>query len=305
MKTYHYIIPIACYICLGCYSTTEVKLPNEDSFLVVNSINFQTDSVWFIEVTKSQPIMNDNIYASVDNAQVSIKDENGLVLNLEPVALNNWTYYKSDVKPVANKQYEITVTAPGMPTVKANSTLPKPVDILKVEIDSTYLKEVIELLKQDPNYAVDYKKAVPCSVTFSDPPGEKNFYDLKGYFQYSTSKEDEDGELVFTPHIRSLYINDENGFSQNFLMADTEFNGTTHVINFNISIAVFLAKVDCLYISLQTLNSAYFNYLHTYDLQNTATVDPFAQPVIVFGNIKNGAGLFAGFSTSVWTLNRE
>ncbi|MCZ8217667.1 MAG: hypothetical protein O9262_15590 [Cyclobacteriaceae bacterium] len=92
MKTYHYIIPIACYICLGCYSTTEVKLPNEDSFLVVNSINFRSDSIWLIEISKSQPILNRDAHLLVSNAQVSIKDEDGLELTLEPVIIKNRTF---------------------------------------------------------------------------------------------------------------------------------------------------------------------------------------------------------------------
>jgi hypothetical protein len=292
-------------MCLGCYSTVEVKLPNEDPFLTVNSINFQSDSTWLIEISKSQPILNSDAHLLVSNAQVSIKDEDGIELTLEPVIIKNRTFYTSNVKPVVNKLYEITVMASGLPTAKASSKIPIPVPISKFEIDSTYLKEVIEIRKQNPNYTIDFNKSVPCKVTFIDPPGEKNFYDLQLHFEYTTSAKDESGQLIFTKRVEDIPVVDENGASVNMLTTDTEFNRASYSMDFNIPLAVFLSEVDRIYISLLTLNSAYFNYLHTYDLQNTAIVDPFAQPVIVFSNIKNGAGIFAGFSTSILTLSNQ
>ncbi|NBW36532.1 MAG: DUF4249 domain-containing protein [Cytophagia bacterium] len=289
----------------SCFSNTEIELPEADPFLVINATNFQNDSTWLIEVSKSNSISDSNKYVTINDAQVIIKDEDGAEINLAPVTLSNRTFYTSNIKPSANKTYEITVMAPGFPIAKASSKLPEPVSISKVEIDSTYIKELQLKIKEDPNYPVDFSRSVYCQVTFSDPKDQQNFYDITGHFEFTATKTNEAGEIVYKKQVRALALTDENGGIINLLTDDTKFNGAVYKLNFFIPIAFFLSEIDKFYISLHTVSREYFNYKYTFDLQNTASVDPFSQPVIVFGNIKNGAGLFAGFSTSVWTLNRE
>lgn len=289
---------------VSCFSNIEVELPEEDPFLVINATNFQTDSTLLVEISKSTSILDSNKYVILNDAQVTIKDEDGAEINLAPVTLSNRTFYASHVKPVANKMYEIIVMAPGFPIASASSKLPEPVSISKVEIDSTYIKEMQLKIKEDPNYPVDFNRSVYCQVIFSDPKDQQNFYDLTTHFEYTTTKTNETGDIVYKKHVRSVPVIDETGGTLNMLTDDTKFNGAVYKFNFFIPIAFFLTKIDKFYVSLHTVSREYFNYKHAFDLQNTASVDPFSQPVIVFSNIKNGAGLFAGFSTSIWTLER-
>lgn len=288
------ILPL---INISCYSDTEIHLPNDEPFLIVNSINFQPDSTWLIEVSRSQPYMDTSKHAIIDNAQVYIKDEDDVEIQLQPVIINTKTYYSSDQKPEINKRYELTVHATGFPSVKANSKIPEPesVSILKIEVDSTYLKEVLEILKYNPQYPVDFNQDVLCKASFRDPPNEKNFYELRLLYSYNTSS----GTLKYAEF---PFLN-LNGGRVTYFSEDTQFNGAVHYFDFYTPLALFLTPRK-IYVSLRILSLDYFSYLHTTSLQSGLSEDPFAQPVIVHNNIENGAGIFAGFSTSGWMLEK-
>lgn len=296
VPTTKYILALTIFM-TSCYSTTEVELPLDKQFLVINSINFQPDSTWLIEVSRSQPFMDTSKLAIIDNAQVHIKDEDGVEIQLEPVIINTKIYYSSTQKPEIDKRYELTVHAPGFPSVKASSKIPETesVSILEIEVDSTYLKEVLEKLEDNPDYLADFTKHVPCKASFLDPSNEKNFYELRLLFGYNNSA----GTLKYGEF---PFLN-LNGVRETFLTEDTQFNGTINSFNFYIPIANFLSSKK-IYVSLRILSPDYFNYQHTKSLQDGLSEDPFAQPVIVHNNIENGAGIFAGFSTLGWTLEK-
>lgn len=47
---------------------------------------------------------------------------------------------------------------------------------------------------------------------------------------------------------------------------------------------------------LRTLSKEYFQYVASQELQAYSYDDPFAQPVVIYGNVRGGLGIFAGFS---------
>jgi hypothetical protein len=296
VPTTKYILALTIFM-TSCYSTTEVELPLDKQFLVINSINFQPDSTWLIEVSKSQPFLSTSNHEAIENAQVYIKDEDGVEIQLEPVVINTRTYYASHHKPEIEKRYELSVHSPGFGSVKANSEIPNPQAIsnLKIEVDSTYLKEVLENLKNNPGYPVNFTKHVLCKASFSDPPNDKNFYELRLFSGYTSTT----GTLK---HIELQFL-DLNGARVTYLTEDTQFNGFVKSFEFYIPIANFLSSKK-IYVSLRVLSPDYFSYQHTKSLQDGLSEDPFAQPVIVHNNIENGAGIFAGFSTLGWTLEK-
>lgn len=286
-------------ICISCFSPIEIKPPNDSQFLVVNAINFQSDSTWLIEVSRNKPFASENAHQFIDNAEVYIEDEDNLKIQLQQKIINSKTYYYSNHKPEVNKQYKLTVHTPGFISVNAVSKIPSIDSVipLKIKIDSTYLKEVLEILKNDPSYPVDFSKSVSCNISFIDPPAEKNFYDLRLFYGSENSS-----ALLKYEEIAFL---DLNGVKTNYLTDDIMFNGTTHTLYFNIPIALFLIeKISKISVSLRLLSPEYYNYLHTANLQQSLNEDPFAQPVIVYSNVEHGAGIFAGFNYYGWILDR-
>ncbi|NBW36533.1 MAG: DUF4249 domain-containing protein [Cytophagia bacterium] len=305
---------VIAFINIGCYSTTDVDLPNEKSFLVVNSINFQPDSTWLIEVSKSSSYQNNNDHALIENAMVSIKDEQQEIIQLEPIIIKDKVFYSSDQKPVTGKQYELKVEAPGFNPVSSKSKLPSPIAIHSVIVDSTILREAYNFYKVNGNYGVYADEIIKCKISFYDPANEENFYQLKLYRETEWMEVDTEGNPIqkysFTP---SGFYLDRNGLTNLMIINDEMFNGSLYSWDVMVPMSAFYDfrfrsraghKLK-LHFTLRHLSSAYFDYHETLELQNIRGSNPFSQPVIVYSNIENGVGIFAGFSQSVTVLKNH
>ncbi|NBP70329.1 MAG: DUF4249 family protein, partial [Cytophagia bacterium] len=137
MKKYA-LFPIVGFLFLSCYSTTEIELSDDESLLVVNSINFQPDSTWLIEISRSQPYLKNNNFKMIDNAIVSIKDENNVEIPLAATNVNGKILYTSNQKPAYKNKYVLKISAPGFGDVEATSELPEPVSIENISTLSLF-----------------------------------------------------------------------------------------------------------------------------------------------------------------------
>lgn len=48
-------------------------------------------------------------------------------------------------------------------------------------------------------------------------------------------------------------------------------------------------------LQINKVSPAYYNYKETLALQSSINNNPFAEPVSVYSNIRNGYGIFAGY----------
>lgn len=109
----------------------------------------------------------------------------------------------------------------------------------------------------------------------------------------------------------SLYYKTLAGFDTSFTIIQSfdfdkqptqYFNETTLSVNDNISyytdsiVAVFRMDIDSIDFELQTEDATYSNYLKSIQKQQSAADDPFAEPVLLYSNIKEGLGVFSGYS---------
>ncbi len=295
----------------SCYSTTEVDLPNENPFIVVNSVNFQPDSTWLIEVSKSDSYLNNNNHTLNDDAVLILKDELGLEIELLPEKINNRTFYVSDQKPETGKSYTLTINASGFPEVSAKSAIPEPVQIENIIIDSTLLREAYDFYKKNGNYDPYDGQTINCQISFKDPSLIENYYQLKLYRETESEYVDLDGNLVSSYFFTETeFYKDTEGRISLLIETDELFNGTLYTWEVKVPISAFYDfrfgsqdnnnfKLN-LHFTLMHLSKDYYKYFETLQLQNIRNGDPFAQPVIVHNNIENGAGIFAGFSQSVF-----
>lgn len=304
MKKTILLILIAAILLSNCYSDTVVDLPDNKSVVAINAINFQPDSVWSIELSQSLPYYNYFTDIYIDIAEVHIEDEEGSMIELKPTIQQNRTVYRSDQRPVENKKYKLVVDAPGFPTTKAVSKIPKPVPILKLEIDSSYFLEQKQALSINPNYNVVHKP-MPGKLIFNDPPNEVNFYDVRLYVEGKFEFINSQGEIETRINYIEYPLIDSKTYSTvSMLRDDTKFNGLEYGLQFNIPFHLFLLPPGDLHIVLTSLNEDRYKYMKSVELQNINKYDPFAQPVLIHNNIENGVGIFAGFSKSVWILKK-
>ena len=53
------------------------------------------------------------------------------------------------------------------------------------------------------------------------------------------------------------------------------------------------------------ISEAYYEYLKTARLHDESRENPFAEPLNVYGNVENGYGIFAGYSSQTFELAFE
>jgi hypothetical protein len=305
MKNHSIIILFASVLLWGCYSDAVVELPDNKPLVAINSVNFQPDSTWLVELTKSVSFYYSSGNLYISNANVKIMDEQGSITQLSPITLENRTVYKSDQRPLKNKLYTIKVEAPGFPITSATSKIPEPVQITKIEIDSTFYIEQKQAVTQNPDHNVDFSKPMQCKIFFNDPANEANYYDVRLYIEGETQYTNDAGETITKINfIEYPLVDPETYQAVSLLTDDTKFNGLQYSLQLNIPFSLFYTPIGNLHIVLISLNSDRYKYMQSVKLQNTNKHDPFAQPVIIHNNIENGLGVFAGFSKSVWVLKK-
>ena len=282
-------IPIFAFVMQACQTVVDVKIPLEERRLVVNAL-FNPDSVWSAQISLSRHVLDDGPF-SASYATITIIDpvNNSVVEQLQQQQ-NNFGIYKGSLKPVAEKEYLIRATGPNG-TVEARSMAPSSVPITKIEIDSTVI------------LSNSFDLDVPVKIHFKDPGGTKNYYRImflvKSFHVYQ--KDTIWYNQYVHPYIDNSSIDGEN----NQLISDTFFDGKDHVLSPKINRYYFFSgQTVGLSAILHNLSESYYQYATTQSLQNYTQGDPFAQPVLVYNNIQNGFGIFAGYSQSVKVLGK-
>lgn len=279
-------------VCLACEMELALEMPTERRKVIVNSLN-NPDSVWSVNLWLSKPILDNNRNWEIPpNPSITILDPiNNSVVDV--LAFNrqfNGAMFRGTHKPIPDKEYMIKVVTAGYGTSEALATIPPAVAIEKIELDST-------------NFS--FNRNIGLKVYFQDPPKKKNYYELKVFSRsyYVNHLKD----TVWS--IQQLYIApDEASSVADFsgervsVLADTFFDGEYHVISGTIiNYGVPATEPRAI---LYSYSEEYYKYLTTVRLQQNTQGDPFAQPVQVYTNIKNGLGIFAGYSQSMRELGK-
>lgn len=264
----------------GCELVVDVDVPKLPKMLVISS-PFSPDSAWTTTVSLTRDVLDDDEFEKVENATVTIFNHTtgAIVDQLMPTGSYPGVYI-GDERPVEGVTYRIRVEAPGRTTVEALGVLPPTVPIISMEVDRS---------------DVDSEGRVPVKITFADPPGFKNFYQLRCVTMSTYQSPAMTYDVYFDVDDPSLqsYI-DTYGI---LVFNDDLFEGKTTTITCRVDeYAILDGEYEKFAVSLASLSSDFYQYATTLNLQEATQGDPFAQPVNVFTNVQNGLGIFAGYS---------
>jgi len=279
---------------VGCETIVTVDLPEAPSQIVVNSL-FNPDSVWMAHISRSQGILESGPMEIIPNATVEVWSNNTRIASLPHIG--NGFYKAATQYPQAGQAYEIRVTAPGSALATARDTAPFP----------TVLERVDKKLIFGGIY---YNwEEYECTLHFTDPPGVKNYYHLallasetwQGetyYFPYYFESNDlllNEGEVNLDPEHR---FSGEEAFFDDAVFADRAYALTISFEEYD-----YYDRDDTqIFIILSTVSEAYYKYHQSFETQRTRGDNPFSEPVMVYNNIQNGLGIFAGSSSSVYQV---
>ncbi|WP_337044471.1 DUF4249 domain-containing protein [Emticicia sp. 17c] len=299
----------------------ESKLPRGAQKLVMHSYITPQDTVILVKLTTSSPLLGvytnngfgytivgkDTIFYTggpVDNARVVLSDskQNSVVIPYNKTD----AVYMIDARrfPIkAGETYTLTAEAT-LGKIEANCTVPVEVaPITEYQIDTTSVGQGEGVVKtfninfkwQDitdqPNY---YSTKINVLATMLVPEARGNQYvynprliRYNGYWTEDVAHElyqsdlNRDGKTIESPKgIVSLYSE------------IVRANGQTYPVKFGGQKSI---------VTLEVLNTDknYYNYHRSVRNNNRQDDNPFAEPVPIFSNVKNGLGCFAASNKSV------
>jgi hypothetical protein len=282
-------------ILASTFFSCEKEIEFEDEYtkrkLVVESL-FEADSTWKLRLTHSASVLDDNEINPVTNAAVSITDING-----SPLATLNHTadgYYESAVSiPAAGLAYKLNIAASGYDNVNSESSIPSHVPIISWDTTTVTL------------HSENYKK---CTIRFQDPategdhfvifPAELYWYPLYDAFgnPYDTVRKYRDLRVgSASPYVENSH--DATDLQYRLYLTDNLMNGNEVEVEFYLPL--WWAGQNPFAIILYHATEEFYFYRYSLDTYLNSYYDPFSQPVVVYSNITNGLGIFAGSNKSI------
>lgn len=287
-------------LAFACERPVDLVIDEPDPELVVIS-NFTANRNMQVRVSRTQSVLDNGPTPYILNADVRLFEGNQFIQRLELInEPGSRPYYTTrNFTPEIEVEYTIKVEAPGFEPIQAMSKVPTKIDIQSLKV-SDYL------IEKNPEGDALYRFSV--TLGFSDPKSENNYYHLNLYQQvYEYMLEGQDtifGNNEFFP-IQFNQIIDNNFilayFDGGVLFEDTPFDGSIVSYTFPISFNL-LAEEEVpgkLVVELRSVSEEYYFYQRSLSLQQENPGAPFAEPVVLYNNIMNGQGIFAGYSASL------
>ncbi|XOV67487.1 MAG: DUF4249 family protein [Fluviicola sp.] len=161
MRKLAYILGIV-VLASSCQKVIDVDLNEANQTIVIEGNYTGEDSTVRVSVSLTSSYFNNDPSPTVDNAVVTITDQNG-VSTVVP-SLGNGQYELTGYAPVYGTTYTLTVVSEGV-TYNAGCLMPAP-----VQMDPITYQYFEGFFGSDPGYAT--------FLNFQDPPNSTDFYQI-------------------------------------------------------------------------------------------------------------------------------
>jgi hypothetical protein len=311
MKIKHlYTVIIITALAWSCRDVLEVPVPYEGPRLSINGF-LQPDSAIYLLISENRHILNLTPFRKIENARVELFEEQKS-LGLFKSEGQGW--YFNGHKPKPGKRYAIEVSTEKHGILEAETIIPSKVLISDVEM----FEKIVQR---------DTAKSVFIEVIIDEPEHETNYYEIV-MLANNNDKIYRNDTLI---HKQSLYapvfvefygLTRANQIvpvnSPSIMFSDFMLSGKVNLYvpywqvkdlkrgEFTYMEGKDTYKVlknDSLFLYLNHVDENYYRYRKTLDLQTLNKGNPFAEPITVFTNIKNGYGIFAGFNASRYEID--
>lgn len=308
MKKY-IILSLILVSLLSCIKTIDFNDEEYANQLILNSIIWP-DSAFQASLSKSTSIL-ENDYGPVNPIPDGIMDifENDQLL--AHLSSSTGKFRQTDIKPKAGNTYRIVATSKGK-QIEAETTIPLKAEVVAMDTS------LVTIGGPHKTITFDFK--------LKDTPGE-DYYRIVLEYEYLTmypynetrtyylSKNIQWGNISDDPVFKSVYSNSgeeifdmvpENRYN---IFPDDIFNGKERSIQVKTNYYTytsdpsnpqFYAYEQTIYdrftLHVQHISKDLYNYLKYLELYDYYHENPISEPVPVYSNVKNGAGIFAGFN---------
>ena len=298
----------------------ESKLPKTESQLTLFSFISPQDTVIRVRVGQTRPIFSespvvtfpvmvvtdgDTIYVHAENiTTATVTISNGNTRATLPYRAKDLTYtLPASQFPIrAGETYTLTVTD-GQRTAQASCTIPATqVPITSYTLDTTITSS---FGLRDTSLTLTY--------FWKDPAGQENYYRIRAFELYEYSVVTVNASQLFIVEKRrqqQFYFSWSRTSGRSVYQSDTNLDGAEfssptgdkRVENELVFQELIRNPVKpekgpvLLGVYLQLLHTDRNYFLYHRSLQQTRGDNPFTEPALVYTNVRNGLGVFAGYN---------
>jgi len=301
---------LACLFLVGCNSLKQEVDPrglsNEPEKIVVACFISPQDTVLAARIGRSSTILGPDNRAVPDipNAIVTMSDgTRSVVLKKAIDEVLGYTYYRAkpeQLPVIVGKTYTLMVSVPNGQTIDASCTVPGPVAIESIRLDSN-LTQLYSFVRME-YYA---------RLRWRDSAGQANYYRVAGQNEYSYR-----AQVRTTPNgpLRDSLVQVRGNWSFNTspLLTDIGRDGEEFVspqgrlANTTPRSNGGASSIDRPrgYISAYLLNvdESYYHYHDEVARQSKVRNNPFAEPVLIQTNVRGGLGCFGAYNKSTLVI---
>jgi hypothetical protein len=306
-------LSIAILLVSSCEKTVYFDVETVENKLILNSI-LQPDSTNIAIIALSlDPLAVGFESVRVTDATLQIS-KNGEIAGTFTHDIDGiYSISGATLSASPNDVFDIIVSAPGRETITASTTIPSSVEIEDIAIIDTVLINISYSALDGDGNPIIIDSLIPyyaIKFTFTDPVGE-NFYSLKINYKDAYSQ----SFACFTTFDPTFTVNNDFNFGNEnedgsttlcdeVLFSDVTFDGQQKSMVVNIyALETAFFEDPRFEFNLNHLSESLYQYRTTSQIQENNGDNPFSEPVIVYSNITNGFGIFAGFSISRAIVN--
>lgn len=271
---------------LACETVVQFDISEPEPQLVLNSL-FNSDSTLTVYLYQSQGVAESGtLPKAVADAVITITDGNGTTL--ATLTEQSPGVYTSSFVALAGETYHIKAEKEGYKPVSASDKIPGS-------------QVVLESLKVTKKYDINEQAFYQITLIIDDDPGT-DFYEIMVKTRYSMLLDNViySGDAVEKLHSDDNVISEHTNGGNYLLFKDLQFNGRQKELVFYSYFSFPDCVTNCnvnatMELQINKVSPAYYNYKETLALQSSINDNPFAEPVSVYSNIRNGYGIFAGY----------
>lgn len=279
-----------------CERTVELDIDEPPPRLVVNS-SFTLGELVRVSVAKSQGILDNSLPEYLADASVMLykgdKFIEELVLVIDPAPRIAPYYTTRFFKPEAATTYTIRVEALGFEPVEAHSFIPEPVPFSTLQVSNFKEEDGSATFRKRYTYQID--------LDFDDPIGEDNFYHLNIFQEIlSVTITGADTSIDGRSLQRIDLVQDNPKIIADAMIGGLLLKNNPSEGGFRFQVSVEIVPefeaLGQIYAELRTVSEEYYLYYTTFSRQQNQSDGPFNDPIVIFNNVENGHGYFAGYN---------
>jgi hypothetical protein len=280
--------------------------------LVISGFLSPQDTILAVKVTRSATVVGDSLSLlqtgnNVTDATVTLTDGSKSVRLLYNNIASGDTvrsrpYYSINARSLpilAGHTYTLTVqTANGQQATSA-CTIPAPVSPATIKFDSV---QETQGRSQSRRYYV--------ITNWQDPVGQINYYQVAGYFRYTTrcttcqtDRDQASGTFPLTFDDDNRGLISDVGLDGTLIPSGRAFMTSATLPNNNQGTGFYSQfRTASVTVDLMSVEQSYYQFQQAVIRQRRVRNNPFAEPVLIPSNIQGGLGCFAGYNNATMTL---